>query len=279
MKSTVILLTIALGVVLIVLTNQTMAQGAPSVPLALRSSGEGAAVAQASPQKVIPPQYCKPCLFYGGDWNFTSSDYVIFANGDSLGFGPPAENIQMYSAFRVLKGKIWTVTGLFSNVVFTNTNSMDPSTPQWSINSGMKAGSAGKVIASGRNRGTAKPTGRGVEQCGLGFCPEYTVLVKLPKPVKLKSGTYYESVEPLCTNTNDDSCTNALFYLSDSYDMTETKQGAFAYGPKEPKGQNFQNGPHLGYNYVKIDEAYCTSLGYSAVACDWMSDGVIGTEK
>ena len=281
MKSTSIL--VALCAVLVVLTNRMMAQGMPSAPLVWQSNGE-VGVDHDAIQTAGPPSYCSPCLFYGGDSDIASVNFVPFANGVSLGWKvgkPPAENIQVYSAFTVPKGKTWTVTGLFSNVVFIYTDVMDPSTPRWSIRSGMKAGDGGKIIASGTTEGTATPTGRNLgNDCGGNSdCPEYTILVQLPKPVKLTSGTYYESVEPLCTTPQDPECATALFYLSDTFDGTETTQGAHAYGPKEPKGQNFQNSLYFGVNYVQIDEAYCTSNSFLGVACDWMSDGVIGTEQ
>jgi hypothetical protein len=277
MKARIILVVIC---AVVALTNFTMAQSQPSVPLALHWSEQSVASGEAPSYPDAPPNYCKPCLFYGGDvdFNFSNPDFVIFADGYSVGWsgGKTADNVQMYSAFTVPKGKTWTVTGLFSNISFINTGLMDPSTPRWSIHSGMKAGDKGIIIASGESRGTATPTGRCIPQAS--GC-EYTVLVKLPKAVKLSAGTYYESVEPLCLNTGDSTCTNAYYYLSDTVDSTGTRQGPHAYGPKEPKGQNFQNGPDFGLNYMQIDAAYCRSEGYAAVTCNWMSDGVIGTEE
>ena len=33
-------------------------------------------------QQPTPPPYCKPCLFYGGDWNNTSADWLAFDDYD-----------------------------------------------------------------------------------------------------------------------------------------------------------------------------------------------------
>jgi hypothetical protein len=236
----------------------------------LGSTSRGQAV-----EKPGAPKYCTPCLFYGGDWNDTSADWVLFADGDLPSFGGPAA---MFSAFKVPTAKTWTVTSIFANVNFINADKMDPAKPEWSINKGMKVGVAGKVLAHGTTKGTAKATGR-TATSGDGPVVEYTIAVKLPKALSLKTGTYYESVVPQCNNTSDSECATALYFESDSFDTTETKQGAHHFGPAEPKGLNFQNATAFGESYIAINAAYCTSVGYQPIACNWMSDGVIGTSK
>jgi hypothetical protein len=224
------------------------------------------------------PPYCKPCLFYGGDWNNTDANWVLFADGNVPSFGSSPADI--YSAFKVPAGKTWTVTGLFANVGFINTSVIDPSKPAWSIKKGIKAGIAGKVVAHGTTTGTVKATGR-TANSGAGPVVEYTVAVKkLPKAVTLKAGTYYELVESPCTNTSDTACASALYFVSDTYDATGAHQGAHHFGPAEPKGLNFQNSTAFGLNYVQINGAYCTSQGYpQPYGCNWISDGVLGTQQ
>ncbi len=228
------------------------------------------------PVKATPgaPAYCKPCLLYGGDWNDTSTDWVIFANGDLPAFAGP---INVFSPIPVPTGKTWTVTALFSNTGFIGINKMDPATPEWSINKGIKVGSGGTVVKSGKTKGTTKATGRSANS-GAGPVTEYTVMVKLPKAVVLKAGKYWESVTPPCTNTNDSACSAALFYESDTFNNAEKARGAHFFGV-EPKGSNFQNGAAVGINWIQINESYCSQNGYPTIACDWMSAGVIGTSK
>jgi hypothetical protein len=224
------------------------------------------------------PKYCSPCLFYGGDWNDADPNWTILVNGDNPSFGGPAA---MYTPFTVPAGKTWTVTSIFSNVGFINFNKMDPAKPEWSLNSGVKSGSGGKVIAHGATAGTAKATGRTANST-IGPVTEYTVLVKLRKPVILKSGTksknYWESVVPPCTNTNDQNCASAVSFLTDTYNNATTGRGAHAVG-KTPKQLNFLNASAFGATFTPINEAFCTSNGTMAFACDWFSAGVAGTSK
>jgi hypothetical protein len=238
----------------------------------------GAAVGPQVHSRPGAPGYCHPCLFYGGDWNSTDSAWVVFADGNVPSFGTSPADV--YSAFKVPKGKTWTVTGLFANVDFINTSVIDPKKPLWSINKGVKVGSGGTVVAHGTTAGTIKATGR-TASSGAGPIVEYTVAVKkLPKAVKLKAGTYYELIESPCTNTGDSACSTALYYLSDTYDATGAHQGANHFGPAEPTGMNFQNSTAFGINYIQINGAYCTSSGFpQPYACNWMSDGVVGTAK
>lgn len=220
------------------------------------------------------PSYCKPCLLYGGDWNDTSTAWVLFANGNVPEFGGA---INVFSPVPVPKGATWTVTSLFANVGFIGINKMDPAKPSWSINSGLKAGSGGKVVKSGTTAGTAKATGR-TANSGDGEVTEYTVFVKLPKPVVLKAGNYWENVTPPCTNTKDSSCSTTLYFESDTFNNATTGRGAHNFGA-EPKGSNFQNGAGAGINWVQLNGAYCTSNNFPANSCNWLSAGVVGTSK
>jgi hypothetical protein len=220
------------------------------------------------------PKYCKPCLYYGGDWPVADSNWVAWANIDGGVFGGP---VIMYSGIKVPTGKTWTVTALFSNNAFLGIDHFTPATPEWSINSGMKNGKAGKVVKKGKSKGTAKSTGR---TCCSGAATEYTVSVKLAKAVSLKAGSYTEQVTPPCDSTKDSTCGGAAIYETDSYDPNHTNnQGANHFGPKPTAGNNFQNSSILGLNYQQVNGSYCTSQGYQAYACNFMSAGVVGTQK
>jgi hypothetical protein len=254
-----------------------MAGSAMAQTLTLHSLGATPASHSQAPPKT--PSYCNPCLFYGGGWNNTSADWILFDDYDG---GQDQTLIQMFSAFRVPKGETWTVTALFANIAYLGIDHFTPMTPEWSINKGMSAGNGGTVIASGKTKGTQKATGR-TAKSAIGDVVEYTVKVKLPKAVKLKPGLYYESVVVPCDATQDPLCDQgakgAAFMLTDTFDNSETKQGANHVGHKEPKALNFINAPAFAINDQAVDEAYCTTNGYKAVACDWMSDGVVGIKQ
>jgi hypothetical protein len=249
-----------------------MAGSAFAQSLHLRASGTPG---HHNPGVDSKPSYCKPCLFYGGDWNSESTDWVLFANADEAGFGGL---VQVYNSFKVPAGQNWAVTGLFANVGFINIDKMAPSKPEYAIHKGMSAGNGGTTVASGKKKGTAVATGRTADS-GAGPVVEYTVLVKGLTGINLPAGTYQEDVTPQCHATNNAACSSALYYESDTFDDTETKQGANHFGPKEPAGKNFQNSDVFGLNYVQINSSYCTSNGFPAPACNWMSAGVIGTSN
>jgi len=159
---------------------------------------------------------------------------------------------------------------------------MDPAKPEWSIHSGMSPGNSGKIIASGRaSRGTAKPTGRKAKLFGQYELIEYTVAVKLPKAVTLPGGKmYWESVVPPCTNTHDSACLQTiLYYETDTYDNTHTKQGAHAFGPVPPLGLALDNYPYMNFHFYPVGPAFCELNGYPGYACYFWSAGVIGTQK
>jgi len=266
---------IGLFVSLMLLVGSATAQDFSRFSASSTGSGSVNHAAKSAPGA---PKYCSPCLFYGGDWNVADPNWTILVDGDNASFAGQAA---MYTPFSVPAGKTWTVTSVFANVGFINFNKMDPAKPEWSINSGVKSGSGGKVIAHGASAGTAKATGRTANST-VGEVTEYTVLVKLRKPVILKGGTkaknYWESVVPPCTNTNDQNCATAESFQTDTYNNATTGRGAHAVG-KTPKQQNFLNAPGLGATYLPINEAFCSSNGTLPFACDWFSAGVAGTSN
>ena len=61
-----------------------------------------------SPQrKSAPPSYCKPCLFYAGDFDSNASDANGLANEVDVLVSTGAA---VYTPFIVPQGKTWTVT-------------------------------------------------------------------------------------------------------------------------------------------------------------------------
>jgi hypothetical protein len=260
---------VGLCALLAVCVPSVMAQ-APSFLKTTSSNG----VPGVQPFAPTLPTYCRPCLFYGGDWPSADSNWVIFANADGAGFGG---QVSIYSSFVVPAGQTYTVTGLFSSNGFINIDHFTPSTPEWTINSGMHAGSAGTVIASGKTFGKAVATGRSASS-GAGNVTEYAVTTRLPTPAVLTSGLYFEGVTPPCDSTKDSACSGALYYETDSYDPANTNnEGVNHFGAKAKTGGNFQNGSVFGLNYVPVNASYCSQYGYQPYACSFMSAGVLGT--
>jgi hypothetical protein len=261
----------ALGAALMLLSSLSAAQNVPLFNVHSMESGEDAHPIHPT---LGPPKYCSPCLFYGGDWNNPDPNWESLADFDGQIY-----KAAMYTPFSVPRGKTWIVTAIFANVGFFGFSKMDPAKAEWSINSGMHSGSPGKVIASGKTQGTAKPTGRKAST-GRGEMIEYTVAVKLPKAVKLTGGkTYWESVVPPCNNTHDRACQFAAAYETDTFDNTHKKQGAHAFGPKQPLGLAFDNAPYFDAHYYPINPAFCIADYLPGYACNYWSAGVIGTEK
>ncbi|HWY02474.1 MAG TPA: hypothetical protein VNX60_02305, partial [Candidatus Acidoferrum sp.] len=69
-------------------------------------AGVSALSGVASAQTATPPPYCRPCLFYGGDFDPSNPAANSLQNG-LLYHGSPAA---VYVPFFVPSGQIWTVT-------------------------------------------------------------------------------------------------------------------------------------------------------------------------
>jgi hypothetical protein len=231
----------------------------------------GLAVAQEvqNTEARTPPKYCKPCLFYGGDFDVKNPAADTLANENILP-GGSATLSQIYSPFRIPKGQVWKVTGLFVNSVDTYTV-LDPVQTPWEIRKGIpkNGGNGGTLVAHGTAKATMKPTGRSLN----GF-PEHTIMVKWSKPVTLKSGIYWENVTPQCTNSNNSQCTASGFVGYFESDM-ETKGGFHGYGPAEPWDNSFWNAPIFGLTWAN---SFTVCQQRHAPGCDAFSAGVIGTK-
>jgi hypothetical protein len=222
------------------------------------------------PSSETPPSYCKPCLFYGGDLDPNNPAADTFANENIIP-GGSAQISQIYSPFRVPKGQIWKVTGLFINSIAYPT-ALDPVTTPWEIRKGIPVagGNGGTLVAHGSANGTMAATGR-----NIGGTPEYTILVKLKKPVVLKAGLYWENVTPQCTDPNNSECTSQGFTGFLESDM-ETKGGFNGYGHAEPWDDSFWNAPDFGLTWQNV---YQVHLQRGMPGGDAFSAGVIGTKR
>jgi hypothetical protein len=72
---------------------------------------QAAALAQTA-EAPTPHNYCKPCLFYAGDWGPKDSDHSGMANEDD-GLIPFAA---AYVPFDVPKTQQWKATGVFTTI-------------------------------------------------------------------------------------------------------------------------------------------------------------------
>lgn len=93
----------------------------------------------ASAQGGTPPSYCRPCLFYGGDFDASNPAANALTNGLIYSGGFAAAT---YVPFFVPQGQVWTVTGLFSNNMSTS-SFLDPPAIKWSISTGISTGNPG----------------------------------------------------------------------------------------------------------------------------------------
>jgi hypothetical protein len=195
----------------------------------------GAAACRLPRRTPTPPSFCKPCLFYAGDFDSNASDANGLANEVDLIVSTGAA---VYTPFVVPKGKTWTVTGLFTNN-FLSSFSVDPKTTPYEIRKGIPkaGGNGGKLVCHGTRLATL---------ANVGTCfPTYATIVKNIKGCRLPAGKYWMSVVPYCTNPNDMACTNSWrsFLANDDGAM------AHRFGPLEPANDSFFNSVFFGANW------------------------------
>ena len=183
-----------------------------------------------------PPSYCKPCLFYAGDFDSDASDANGLANEVDL---IDSTGSAVYTPFFVPKGKTWTVTGLFTNNFLFHAT-LDPATSPYEIRQGIpKAGdSGGKLVCHGRKPAT-------LTIVIADYVSIYATKVEHIKGCRLSPGKYWMTVIPYCTNTHDSQCENGYRALLSNDD------GAMAYrfGPLEPANNSFFNSKFYGAHW------------------------------
>jgi len=206
------------------------------------------------------PSYCKPCLFYTGDFNSSWSNANGLFNADDSPLGITA---YVYGAFTVPKGKTWTITKLFINTL-SNASAVDP-TVTWDIRKGVTSGSSGTDVATGTGKESWAATGRS----GFGYT-EYTDTATLKKSAKIKAGTYFLNVWTSCTTS---SCNGDLFYESDQEDQPGTNQYPPGKKGEQPWDDSYFNSTSFGYSW---DPTWGSSGACGGVGCDQFSMGAVG---
>jgi hypothetical protein len=213
-------------------------------------------------QQPTPPPYCKPCLFYGGDGDFSNPNTSWLANEDVL---TGLLQSTVYVPFYVPTGQVWTIIGLFSNDTAGEDYILPPRI-EWSISSGVSAGNSGNVIASGSANATLTPTGRSIRGA-----LEYTALGHLTPEttVTLTAGVYWMTAVPVCTS-DVHACLseNANFGISSVEDVPPPNSKGF-----EPNDLSYISVPSEGVSFMPT-----AGLGGDCPAghCDRFSAGLLG---
>ena len=192
MKNLVLVSTLALA-----LATLAAAQNA-SIGESIVSRGQ-AAVMRSSFDAVQPPKapsYCKPCLWYSGDFDYNNPNANGLANEDDQ----LVSDSHVYAAWKVV-GTTTMVQGAFVNSIDTAGFGIDNPTP-WEIRKGMKDGSCGTIVKKGKGISTDTPLDGGDP-------PAWTHRVKF-KAFPLKAGTYWVNVTPQCFNNS--VCPNARYF-------------------------------------------------------------------
>jgi hypothetical protein len=198
-----------------------------------------------------PPTYCKPCLFYAGDFDSNASDANGLANEVDVIVSSGAA---VYAPF-IVKGT-WKVSGLFTDN-FASLSTLDPATSPYEVRKGIPAagGSGGKLVCHGKSKSTNTDTGLN----DFGY-EVYATKVHVAK-CTLKAGKYWESVVPYCTGSECGSY--RAFEANDDGAMNHK------FGTAEPANNSFFNSVYFGATFQPSSQQQSSSR---------FSDGVIGTK-
>jgi hypothetical protein len=271
---------IALAAALIALAHPAAAQNYHGTPKpTVREYGvagnvQNRAATSAKPASGKCGNPAKECLFYGGDF-LNDPLYPSISNGLAnettlLVSGAPY-GAAVWVPFIVPAGETWDVKGLFTNNL-SSYGVLDQGTEPtavayWSINEEVFAGTAGTVVDSGTSPATSTPTGRGAFDL-----TEFTVQVT-GLSITLTAGSYWMSVVPICTNSNNPYCGGVFFETDVEYINTTP---ANAFGAAEPVDASFFDSPVFGLSFNPTNGPIGACAGSG---CDAFSAGVIGKVK
>jgi len=218
----------------------------PAVPAVLGNPHHSAVDAAA-------PSYCKPCLFYAGDFDSNASDANGLANELDVLISSGA---QVWVPFKPTAA--WKVTSIFSDN-FASVSTLDPKTSPYGIRSGVKSGSGGKVVCSGK----AKATNTDTHLSDFGY-EVYATKVAVKKCSLKAKTTYWENVYPECTSSG--SCDGGDYR---AFNANDDGAQAHKFGPKEPANLSFFNSVYFGSTWEPSSDQQA-SIYFSA--------GIAGTK-
>ena len=201
------------------------------------------------------PSYCKPCLWYSGDFDPNNPNANGLANEADL----LVADSHIYAAWKVATTTTM-VSGLFVNSLDTAGAGIDNPTP-YDIRKGSSDGNCGKSVKHGKGKSTDSPTGRQ----GFGI-NEYTHRVKF-KASPLKKGTYIQNVTPQCINNS--VCPNARFFESTEDDDPSPLNHV---GTKNLLHKAIWNSTTFGINCANPEDTF--GVGFM----QQFSAGVLGTK-
>jgi hypothetical protein len=197
-------------------------------------------------QALTPPSYCKPCLFYAGDFDENASDANGLANEKDILVSTGAAT---YTPFIVPAGKTWNVTGLFTNN-FMFAVTLDPKIIPYEVRKDVpkRGGNGGTLVCHGRKPGTLTLA------VSLDWVSIYAAKVENIRGCRLPAGKYWMTVIPYCTNPNGGPCKDARNFLSNN-------DGAMAhrFGPMEPANDSFFNSVYFGAVWEPSSEQQSSS--------------------
>ncbi len=170
----------------------------------------------------MTPKYCKPCLFYAGDFDASNTGANALWNANSGGtLGA------VWAPFQVKKAA--HATGLFSNILTSGTGAINNPTP-YGIYTGIISGYGGNKVVTGNGTATTRPTGR----TGFGLT-EVTLQIKKIQRTALKAKTVY------FLNVLPQDSTGQLWYETDVEDVPPPNH----FGLKNKNDDSFFNSPFL----------------------------------
>lgn len=202
-----------------------------------------------------PPTLCKPCLFYGGDFDDNDQNSTLLYD-ENTGTYPESST---YGVLNLPPYHSLLVEGMLFQIQFYGTVKFDPNVVTWEIRTMVGDGTGGNLIASGHRVAVLEPTGRAGGT-------EYTVAIKLIPPVTLNGNTGYAfNLTPVCVNKHDQNCATNQYYVSNT-----THQANNFRGFLQPPHAMVINSKAFGWYWKN----WCNFLNLDA--CADLSFGIMG---
>jgi hypothetical protein len=201
------------------------------------------------------PSLCKPCLFYGGDFD---EDDINSASLPDENTGSYPET-STYGVVNIPPFHSVLVQGILFQIQFDGTVKFDPNGVTWEVRTGVSEGNEGILVASGQSFAFMQPTGRG------GNGAEYTVAVKLPQPLGLSGNTsYFFNITPICLNKHDVQCATNQYGVSNTTHQTNSYRGIL-----QPTHAMMVNSKAFGWNWRNwcdlINQDACANLSFGLI--------------
>lgn len=228
------------SIVTVVLSLIATAQDARTAPtMTLRHSGGQSIEGTHGLTFDTLPSLCKPCVFYGGDYNASDPNSDGFADGNTL----LVPDSPIYTAIDVPKNVHGMITGILFMQMATQTGDVfDPATAPYDIRTGVSEGNGGTSVASGTNTLSYAPY---MQADGFEI---YQTAVNLTKPFTVTPGTrYWVTVVPQCTDSNNSVCSELQYFFPNT---TQETNGLNAGA--QPPYEMFSDSGFFGLNWYNL---------------------------